>query len=434
MRRLTWSLFALAFSLSACSDDSKSDAKPGPGDAGADAPADADVDAGDAAAFCSGPSAVSKGPWVLGVNETSAILRWEACREGGKPGVTLTPEAGGAAAEYEATVTPFEVNNTYISLNPDAPPDEAGTYYMHELSLDSLAPSTCYKYELAEDATLTGRFCTARAPGESFKVLAIGDTNPGLGSTNALLLEAAKYDYDFTVHAGDIEYYASILETWASWFPPMMPMFRQGAFFPCIGNHEFEKPDEFDQYYLRFFGQAGFDGTDEYYRVHSGGVWFFSLDTETDMGAGSDQLAWFTQSLADAAAQPGYRTSVVYLHRPFLTCGPASQKDTERALYQPLFEQYGVSLVLQGHIHGYEHFEVPEDSDPTKSITYLTVGGGGAALHDLEANIDRPTCALRVAKGNFYNFTILEVGPDSLKGQMFDKQGVVQDTWEKTIP
>ncbi|HMR06683.1 MAG TPA: metallophosphoesterase [Polyangiaceae bacterium] len=425
MRLLRWTTAVACVALATCSGSDEG-AKPNtPSDAGVDADADGGL--------CSAPGSVSKGPWVVGVTETSAILRWEACREGSAPGVTLTTEGGGTPKEYAASVRPFVVNNTYSSLNVNAPPDLAGTYYMHELALDSLAPATCYRYQLAEGAANSGRFCTARAPGDSFKVLAIGDTNPALGGTAGLLAEAAKHNYDFTIHGGDIQYYLSILETWASWFPIMMPMFAQGAIFPALGNHEFEKPDEYEQYFLRFFGKAGFDGTDDYYRVQSGGVWFFALNSEGDMDPGTEQFVWFEKQLADAAAKPGYRGSVVYFHRPLVSCGPVSQPDTRRAAYQPLFEKHGVTLVAQAHVHGYERFELPHSADATKSVTYITVGGGGAALHDLDENIDRPTCAMRAAKGRFYNFTILEFGPTSLKGRMFDVNGVERDTFENPL-
>ncbi len=429
MRRLAWSLLAGGMLLPTCGDGEEGKKSPPPSDAGADGQAD-----GDGGGLCNGSTAVSKGPWVVGVNDSSAILRWEACREDGKTGVTVAPEAGGSPTQHDATATPFVVNNTYTSLNVNAPPDQAGTYYMHELALSSLTPATCYSYELAEDSSLKGRFCTARKSGDGFKVLAIADTNAALGGTNDLVLEAAKHDYDFTIHGGDIQYYLSILETWNSWFPLMMPMFRQGAVFPTLGNHEFEKPDEYEQYFVRFFGKAGFDGTDDYYRINSGGIWFFALNTEGDMDAGSAQFTWFEKQLADAASQPGYRASVVYFHRPFLTCGPTSQKSGSRALYQPLFEKHGVTLVVQGHVHGYERFEVPHAADPGKTLTYITAGGGGAALHDLDDNIDRPTCAMRITKGRYYNFTILEFGPASLKGRMFNQQGVEQDSFENAIP
>lgn len=415
-------LVVLALALPACGS-SNSDAPSG-GDAGSDA-----------GSTCP-DSGVSKRPWVLHVDDSSALVRWEACRDGTDGKLTLTPEKGQGSQQFDSTSKPFEVKETYISaLNPDAPPDAAGTYWMHEAKLTGLSPATCYSYTLAADNTKKGRFCTARAPGDSFMFMSIGDTNPGLGD-HLKNVQAAidKEPYDFTVHAGDIQYYASGLETWAYWFPALSPILSHGAFLPCIGNHESEKPDEYDEYYARFFGGAGFDGTDGWYRFETGGVWFFSLDTEADLGAGSTQFKWFDKELTDAAGQPGYRFSVVFLHRPLLTCGDTSQKDSERQDLTPLFEKYDVKLVLQGHMHGYEHFEVPYTNDPSKTITYLTVAGGGGAIGNPSENIDRPTCSMRTAVGSYRFAELVKVDATSVSGRTIDENGKVRDTFSQPLP
>jgi Calcineurin-like phosphoesterase len=382
------------------------------------------------------PGGVSKRPWVLHVDETGALVRWEACSESSPAELAFSSEAGGSDTTVASTVTVTEIPNTYTAaFLPDLPPDSAGTYYMHEAALTSLSAGTCYKYQLAADASMSGRFCTARPSGASFKILAVGDTNPGLGDNAEKLLEkVAPENYDLTLHEGDIQYYASGLETWATWFPAMAPMLAQGAFYPAVGNHELEKPDEFELYYLRFFGNAGFDGDAGHFRAQSGGVWFFALNTELPLGPGSEQAVWFETELKDAATKPGYRFSIVFVHRPFLTCGDTSQDDGDRAGLQPLFEQYQVPLVLQGHMHGYERFEVPTAADPQKTVTYLTVAGGGGALGDIDKNIDRPTCSMRIEKGAYYHMEVLEIAPGTLKGRTIDVDGSVRDTFEKSVP
>ena len=53
----------------------------------------------------------------------------------------------------------------------------------------------------------------------------------------------------------------------------MRPLLRQGAFMPSVGNHEYELDYEFQDYYERLFGGAGFDSSAvEYYRFQSGDV------------------------------------------------------------------------------------------------------------------------------------------------------------------
>ena len=340
------------------------------------------ADAGAEGFACEG-SGVSKAPWTLAIDGTSAKVRWEGCRSGALPGITVTPESGGAAQKIDAKVSPFEVTDTNRApLDPSATPDYAGTWYMHEAALTGLTPSTCYTYELAADPASKGRFCTARNPGDTFKFMAISDTNPALGdSAKNVLAHNLPANPDFVIHGGDIEYYASTLETWAVWFPKMRPMLAQGGFFPAIGNHESEKPNEFEQYYVRLFGGAGFDGEDRWYRFTSGGVYFFSLDTEEPVEPASPQGVWLASKLADAAQKPGYRFSVVYFHRPWVTCGDTSQNSSARQGFEPIFAQHKVKLVVQAHMHGYERFEMGD-------VTYVTAAGGGGALGDVDAAKD----------------------------------------------
>lgn len=377
---------------------------------------------------CAAPF-VTKGPWVLGVDDGHALVRWEACDDAANPDVHFMEEAGGAEQIVTSISVPITLETTYTApLNKNAPPDAAGTYYTHEAQLEGLEQGTCYAYFLAADPDRKGRFCTSRAPGEDFTFLAIGDTSTSLGHTEGILSATLAEEPELTIHGGDIQYYDSGLETWASWFPVMQPMFSRGAFFPAIGNHESEKSDELSEYALRFFGGAGFDGGETFYRFQTGGVHFFSLNTEEDIGQGSAQATWLEANLVDAAAQPGFRFSVVYFHRPILTCGDKGDDLSAQAFLEPIFLANGVTLVLQAHMHGYERFEL------ANGLTYMTTGGGGGILGDIDENEGRPYCVDRVAKARAFHAVVFDVGAATLTGTAIDERGAVIDTYVKAVP
>ena len=88
----------LSLALGACSDDNSVSPKTTV-DAGTtmDAGSDATTDGG-----CPG-NGVSKRPWALHVDGTSALLRWEACRPGAASSVTLTPESSGSTSTLMPT-------------------------------------------------------------------------------------------------------------------------------------------------------------------------------------------------------------------------------------------------------------------------------------------------------------------------------------------
>src|SRR5207245_1310730 len=131
-------------------------------------------------------------------------------------------------------------------------------------------------------------------------------------------------------------------ETWAQWFPMMAPMLRAGAFFPAVGNHENEKeePTEYADYYDRLFhapSEVG-DSTPRWYRFGWGGIWFHTVDTEEPYDASSMQYQWLVNSLKTVAQMPGFRFSVVYMHRNLYTLGDAAPQVDMRKILTPIFE------------------------------------------------------------------------------------------------
>jgi len=430
------SVLAAAAWPAACSVDEKLT----PVDSGIEAGGD---DAGDGGIPC-GATGVSKGPWTLAMNETAITVRWEACRAGTSSGVTYTPEAGGASAHADGWERAAQTSETYVAaLNPKAPPDYAGTWWMHEARITNLAPSTCYRFTLDADPAQKGRFCTSRKAGEPFRFMAIGDTHPELGDNTSRVFSHVVWPdpakaWDFSLHMGDIQYYSGGLATWASWFPLMAPELRAGATLVAMGNHELEKPWEYTEYSLRFFGGSGFDGSDEHYRFESGGVWFFTVDTEGPTDPQSLQGQWLSAQLADASKRPGYRFSVLWIHRPYLTCGDTSDNEPELAAWGPTFDQYGVRLILQGHMHGYERFRYG-------GRTVITTAGGGGSIADPNKNAQRAYCGApdagadagagaRASWGPWYHAMVFSVSAGKLHGDAIDTNGTVVDAFDDVVP
>jgi hypothetical protein len=414
---------ATALLLTACDDDdvptcTGADCGSGGGTAGG-------AQGGDGGGLACPDSGVLYGPWSLNVGGTSATVRWDGCKPAPVE-LEVEPETGGTPvlASGEQTAAELTTEHT-LSDVPDLP----GTHYLSQVAVQGLSPATCYRYRIAHEPERQGRFCTARESGDELTFLAIGDTNPTLGdNTTRLLSHALPAQPDFTVHLGDLQYYSSVFESWGTWFPLMQPLLSAGAFQPSIGNHESEKPSEFEDYYTRYFSGAG-DGDLHRYKFQSGGVWFFSLDTELGLGEGSEQAEWLLAELAAAAAQPGYRFSVLYFHKPLITCGDTGQDKDARLYLEPFFLQHGVRLVLQGHMHGYERFEVG-------AVTYVTSAGGGGLLGNVDENTDtRPEEALlRQAAFNAFNVTLIEIETGEIAGTVLNEEGEVIDAFAHTVP
>jgi hypothetical protein len=165
----------------------------------------------------------------------------------------------------------------------------------------------------------------------------------------------------------------------------------------------------------------------EYWRFSSAGVWFFSVDTEESLDPGSAQGGWLAASLADATAKPGFRFSIVYMHRPIVTCGDTGDNPALRATLEPIFLQNHVPVVIQAHMHGYERFVTP-------GLTVVTLGGGGGAIGDVNASTTRSYCNERVASGAFYHAGLFEITPGKLAATIIDDQGNTRDTFSLVVP
>jgi hypothetical protein len=187
----------------------------------------------------------------------------------------------------------------------------------------------------------------------------------------------------------------------------------------AIGNHESEKEDELALYALRFFGMPG---QSTFHETESGGVHLFALDTEASIAPESEQGAWLLRRLGEVSVRPGYRASIVFLHRPLVTCGDTGQDDASRARYAPAFVQNKALLVVQGHMHGYERFELD-------GVTYLTTGGGGGRLGNVEENLSRAECASRKSAGAFFHGVLVTVEGNEIRGRTVDDSGAERDTF-----
>ena len=121
--------------------------------------------------------------------------------------------------------------------------------------------------------------------------------------------------------------------------------------FPTPGNHEYvtnQGQPYLDNFYLPANNP---EGTERYYSFDWGPVHFVSLDSNCAIGLASPdrctlaaQKSWVAQDLA--ATQRPWK--VAFFHHPPWSSGEHGSQLTMRREFGPLFEQYGVDLVLTG--------------------------------------------------------------------------------------
>jgi 3',5'-cyclic AMP phosphodiesterase CpdA len=184
-----------------------------------------------------------------------------------------------------------------------------------------------------------------------------------------------------------------------------------------IGNHDALWGSPPNQYvsdsllnqYMSHFGLSHLSDSSlvrllkQYYSFDYQNAHFVVMSTEQLNS--SSQIDFVKSDLAKASSNPNIDWIIVFMHKPLYNSGPTlakhpvGGKEGIRDKYHPLFDQYGVDLVLYGHGHWYERsypLKYNESNPSTPIITnnstgsyndpqgeiFATVGTGGQPFHD----------------------------------------------------
>lgn len=132
----------------------------------------------------------------------------------------------------------------------------------------------------------------------------------------------------------------------------------------------------------------------------------------------TEQREFLTATLAASD-----RPTIVVFHHPPYSCGSHGDTGTIREAWLSLFDG-DVFLVLSGHEHNYQRFEVSD-------VTYVVSGGGGAALTELAP------CSAghqeRVAGEAVHHFLAMEQD-EGVVVTVIDADGQVADEFALTLP
>lgn len=271
----------------------------------------------------------------------------------------------------------------------------------HEVELSGLEPDTRYYYRVVsgDDVSGVSDFRTAPLdPQTPFSFAVIGDTRTNLTDHAMVVDMMMSWEFDLYLHSGDMVEWGNSLAAWKDFFDIESPLMQSSLLLPTIGNHELYGEGTTPVHYLDYFAlPLNLSAAEEYYSCDYGSVHFLVLDTESlDMASQLDAIS--SDLAAASAGYPNPRFIVVLMHRPAYSNSNhgGDENYPYSSTWGPLFEEARVALVVEGHDHCYERFE-PIDSraglgEPDgeqdvirEGVTYLTGGGGGAPLRDVEA-------------------------------------------------
>ncbi len=184
----------------------------------------------------------------------------------------------------------------------------------------------------------------------------------------------------FVVHTGDIAKRGSDEDAWLQFDADFAPVRDAGIpLYPVLGNHEYMGADgkALANYFARF---PDLGRRNAYVRTFRG-IRFVMLDSNTDeLGdlRTSKQLKWLERRLSEAAADHAVRAVVVVAHHPPFTNRrrPGESAWVRDEVFPVLTRFPKVRMLLAGHVHSYEHFEID-------GVHCVVTGGGGSPLDTL---------------------------------------------------
>jgi hypothetical protein len=239
---------------------------------------------------------------------------------------------------------------------------------------------------------------------DSVRFAIIGDSGSGnsfqYDVAQQMVKARAKFPFDFVVMLGDNINGGHSPEDFTDRFErPYQPLLEAGVkFYAALGNHD----DPIECLYKPFNM-----GGQRFYAYSKGHVRFVVLDSNY---MDPPQLDWLEKEIR-AATSPW---KIVYFHHPLYSDGRFHGPDTDlRTRIEPLFEKYGVNVVLSGHEHVYERIQ------PQHGIYYFILGNSGELrFHNLKASpamaagFDEDRCFMmvEVAGDEFYFQTITRTG------------------------
>jgi hypothetical protein len=355
---------------------------------------------------------------------TSIAVGWQVRDAVANPYLRVAEVQGQWGEKLSADVRNLATLKSDTSPVDSVPLVNPGTieqYYLH-VPIERLRPGTTYYYTLGHDGwdslETFGTFTTAPGGRVPFRFTAFGDegvTYDSVATTNQIRgLNPA-----FHLHAGDISYAEDggdgLLtdpydpRVWDSWFTQSAPAAGNIPWQVAVGNHEMESwypQNGYAGQHARWDFPGGTSGP-VYYSFTYSNVAVLIIDAndvsyEIPANFGytdGAQTAWVKKTLAAYRADPSIDFIVAYFHHcAYSTCTSHGSEGGVREFFVPLFDEYNVDLVINGHNHIYERNNpliggtqtctAPIGSTitpATEGTTYVVAGGAGESLYAFDA-------------------------------------------------
>jgi predicted phosphodiesterase len=242
---------------------------------------------------------------------------------------------------------------------------------------------------------------------DSFTMIAFGDTRTHHDIHQQVADQVAAEKALVVFQTGDLMDSALELAQWNQFFQIEAKALQESFYFPIFGNHEIGGED----YYYTLFETRNSFGSERNWWLDLGQVGIIGIEQYATDWNDPEALVWLEAVLSQLQDK---RWLIFAHHEPMYTFSNHGPWYEGRDVIQPMLEQYGVDLVLSGHNHCYERFQV-------NGIPYVVTGGGGAPLYSTGTGPDEEMDLVQ-SWGVFNHYMRLEITPDKLTVTVIDTE------------
>ncbi|MEM1452083.1 MAG: metallophosphoesterase family protein [Planctomycetota bacterium] len=328
------------------------------------------------------------------------------------PGPSFTK----AVDSRDATTTPFGIEGEEV--------------HRHHVQLSELEPETAYVYRVGQGEAWSEwfQFRTASAEDRPFRFVYFGDAQNRIRDLWSRVVRAAALDAPdaaFLLHAGDLVNVAERDSEWGEWFGAGSWLNATLPQLATPGNHEYTKGVLSSHWRPQFaFPGNGPEGLEEtVYWLDYHGVRFVSLNTMEGL---EEQLDWLPDVLGDG--DPSW--TIVFQHHPLFSAAKGRDNEELRTHLKPLYDEFGVDLVLQGHDHAYMRtgLETPinlqEGAQAMSGNTVYVVSVSGPKMYT-----SAPGDFARSSAAGMQLYQVIDVDGEQLRYRAHRADGQVHDAF-----
>ena len=343
---------------------------------------------------------ITKGPFLTDPTSNSMTIRWES------------------DSNLDYKLNYGEKDSLNKTLDTEQIGENSGRF-LYQTKIKYLKAGTEYSYQIEVNSSKLGvhSFKTAPKSDSPISFVAMGDSRSNPEIFAVLNKQIDQMGPDFIISMGDLVASGGNYDQWGEYyFGPAANVIDHIPLISCLGDHE---GDGDNGELFRNFLFPALDFTKLWFSFDYGPAHFVSLDYRYPES--EEMINWFKDDMEKSTRKWNF----VYMHRPCYDLG-GHRSHWGNPTWPELFRKYKIDIVFAGHSHLYERFYPVRPADEPESwpVTYITTGGAGAGLYDVQKS------DFLAESRSAHHFTFINISGNKLEFKAILNSGEVFDHFE----